>query len=110
MGNRHEDRKENQYWIDPTGAEHRFIGDAENIVSIHYEIANSLFPNTNRPDDILITKGWVLVGSSVYDSPIIHKEPSQGQIDTLHDKGLLNKLCFLKDGFYLNYLKEQDKL
>lgn len=109
MKNRHDERLENQYFIDSTGTEHKFLGDAENTVSIHYEIARSIYPDDDRPDDKLMELGWILMGSSVYSSPIIHKEPTQAQIDTLHNKGLLKRLCILNNGFYLNYLKELNK-
>lgn len=98
-------RKKEQYWIDLYGKCHKFKGNDEDIVSIHYEIAKLIYPNSNTPDDILMNLGWVLVGSSVYSCPIIHKKPTQAQINRLDKLNLLDRLCFLHNNSYPNYLK-----
>lgn len=104
MRNR-ENRKANQFFIDPTGKSHKFKGDSEDITSLHYEIAHILYPNEEQPKDRLMKDGWVLVGSTVYNCPIIHKKPTQAQIDKLHDLKLLGRLCFLYNNYYPNYIK-----
>jgi len=102
---RHENRKKEQYFIDTNGKCHKFKGNAEDVVSIHYQIAIKLYPDTRRPDDILMNLGWILMGSSVYSAPIIHKEPTQSQINKLDSLGEFRRLTILKDGFYVLYSK-----
>ena len=51
--------------------------------------------------------GWVLVGSSCYHSPIINKRPTQSQINSLDQLGLLDKLCILDNGYYINYIENE---
>ena len=80
-----EDRKKEQYFIDREGKCHKFKGDDEDIVSIHSEIARKLYPEAEHTGNVLMNLGWVLVGSSVYSTPIIHKKPSQAQINKLND-------------------------
>lgn len=101
-----EDRRKEQYFIDRDGRCHKFKGKGINdIVSVHYEIAKSLYPHLDSPDDALMKMGWVMIGSSVYNSPIIDKKPSQAQINKLHALGLYSRLCFLHNGSYPNYEK-----
>lgn len=103
---RHDERKEKQFWIDPTGEIFKYtkpLEDTEDIVSMHYEIAHKLFPNVASPDDYLIALGWIMVGSSVYNCPIIHRKPKQAQLDVLHDLDLYDKLCFLYKNSYPLY-------
>ena len=100
-----ENRKKEQYFIDRDGKCHKFKGDDSDIISIHYEIAHSLYPDAKNPDNILMNLGWILVGSSVYSSPIIHKKPTQAQINKLYDLNLFDRLCFLHKNSYSNYKK-----
>lgn len=101
-------RKKTQYWIDRSGKIHRFKGDMkQEYVSFHNEIAMYFYPNSNRPGDILMELGWIMVGSTVYSSPLIHSQPSQAQINTLHDLDLYTRLLYLHNNLYVNYAKNQ---
>ena len=103
------ERIETQYFIDTEGKEHRWAGtikEADRYSSLHYGIAEKLFPKVDVPDDYVMDKlGWVMMGSSVYTTPIIHKKPTQAQIDKLFDLGKLDRLCFLYDHSYPNWEK-----
>ena len=93
-----------QFFIDRRGRIHKYKGDMmEELISIHYEIADALFPGMGYPDDHLMKLGWVMVGSSVHSMPIIHKEASQSQLDTLFDLGKLDRLTILDGNYYINY-------
>lgn len=100
-----EDRKKEQYWIDTVGKCHKFKGDDKDVISIHYEIAKSIYPDSDKPDDVLMNLGWILVGSSVYSCPIIHKKPTQAQINKLYALDLYDRLCFLHNNSYPNFAK-----
>ena len=50
-----------------------------------------------------MAKGWILVGSSCYGHPIIHKEPTRVQISKLKELELYDKLCILQDDMYPLY-------
>lgn len=103
-----EDRINKQYFIDTDGKCYKYDGDDEEIVSIHYEIAHRLFPNAKSPDDVLMNLGWVMVGSSCYHTPIIHKKPTQAQINKLYELNLYYRLCRLYKDSYPNYVKYGD--
>jgi hypothetical protein len=99
-------RQEKEYWIDRLGKLHKFNGDlTEEYTSFHYEIAALLYPESNRPTDILMYLGWIMVGSTVYSHPIINKKPTQAQINKLHSLDLYKRLTFLHDNFYVPYEK-----
>lgn len=98
-------KKKEQYWIDTFGKCHRFKGNAENVISIHYEIAHTIYPDAEYPDSVLMSLGWILVGSSVYNCPIIHKKPTQAQERKLYDLDLYDSLCFLYKNSYPNYVR-----
>lgn len=102
------ERQKNEYWIDRLGKIHRFNGDlSEEYASLHSEIAGLLYPESNRPTDILMNLGWIMVGSTVYSHPIIHKKPTQAQINACYDLNLYKRLTFLHDGYYVPYDKYQ---
>ncbi|MFW5847729.1 MAG: hypothetical protein ACOCVF_02305 [bacterium] len=92
-----------EFWIDRSGKIHKFKGDitVDGYVSFHSEIASRLFPQSNRATDILFNLGWVMVGSTVYHIPIIHKKPTQSQINTLDKLGLFDELHILDNGYYV---------
>ena len=95
------ERVDKQYYIDRKGNVVKYDGPLdEEIVSIHYMIAQSIYPDQRDPERILLRLGWVLVGSTVYCQPIAHKKPSQKQLDTLFDLGMIDRIGVLKDGFY----------
>ena len=100
-----DDRKNYQFYIDLTGKVHKLKGNVENIISIHYSIVHKLFPDIDNPDEYVKNLGWILCGSSVYGDPIIHKKPTQAQINTLNELNLFDKLCFEWNGRYENYKK-----
>jgi len=99
-----------QYYIDTEGKERRWKGterEAEDgYTSLHFGIAEQEFPDIEYPDDYIMDKlGWVMMGSSCYHSPIIHKPPTQAQIDKLFDIGKLKWLCFKHKDSYPNWEK-----
>jgi len=103
-------RIDKEYYIDRTGRERKYKGDLnEEIVSFHYEIASTVFPDVkfpNSPDDLVLKKlGWILVGSSVYGHPIIHKKPTLRQLNKLkeNDGRLYKYLSILEGEYYVRY-------
>ena len=100
-----------QFWIDRQGIIHKYEGDMyKEVTSFHYEIASNLFPDIkypDSPDDFLMKLGCVLVGSTVYSTPIIHKRPTRAQIKTLDELDLYDRLCFPHDGYMVNFDKYQ---
>ena len=102
------ERKQKEYWIDRSGKIHKFKGDlSKEYASLHSEIATQLYPESNRPTDILMNLGWVMVGSTVYSHPIIHKAPSQAQINKLYELDLYKWLTFQHNGYYIKYDENQ---
>lgn len=102
------ERIDQEYWIDRQGKIHKYTGDLNaDIISMHSEIAHRFYPESNRPKDILMNLGWVMIGSVVYTIPIIHKKPTQSQLNTLNDLGLYKRLHFLHNGSYINFEKYQ---
>ena len=101
------ERQKDEYLIDRKGKIHRYLGDlTKNIYSFHHAIARQVLGDDFKGDPLdhlYITLGWVMVGSSVYDCPIIDKEPSQAQIDMLFDLGLYDRLCIHKGDIYSKY-------
>lgn len=107
--NRNKIEVDKQFWVDTYGKIYKYTGDLSiNIVSFHSEIANELFPNIPNPSRYIENIGWILVGSTVYDCPIISKSPTQSQINTLDRLGLLDKLCILDNGYYINYINNEN--
>lgn len=103
-----QERVDTQYFIDLKGKIHRYKGSIdEDITSMHYRIAKQAFPELEYPEDHVKKLGWILVGSTVYHTPIIHKKPTQAQINTLYDLKLYSMLCFAHKGYYENYEKYQ---
>lgn len=97
------ERLANQYWIDRGGKCHFFTGseeDAEELISIHYAIAADLFPEIKYPNDpeAYIEKlGWIKMGSSVYNCPIIiNKNPTRKQKNKLFELGERQVTIFWK--------------
>ena len=102
------ERQEKQFYIDREGIVRKYEGDLnDEIISIHYRIAKSFFSQSDNPEEVLRKLGWILVGSTVYHAPIIHKKPSQAQINKLFELDLYNSLTFLHNGYYVNYHKYQ---
>lgn len=99
-------RIDKQYYIDRYGKVHKYKGDlSDEIVSIHYRIAKSIYPDSDNPDDVLLGLGWIMVGSSCYHQPIIHRRATQSQINTLDKLDLYTQLTFLHEKHYINYEK-----
>lgn len=94
MMGRVDDRIDKQYFISPTGRVVKYKGDdSEDFISLHYAIAEKVVGGDEKyPDDVLMERGWILVGSSVYHFPYCYIEPTQKQIDALFDLGLLGML------------------
>ena len=105
------ERQERQFFINAVGDVIRFKGDlSEEYISLHYEIAHQEYPQLKYPEDFVTKKlGWITVGSTVYHTPIIEKKPTQAQINTLYDLGLLEHLCINDGKYYLNYLENENQ-
>ncbi len=106
------DRQANQYFIDRRGKVYKYTGDlSREIISMHNEIAEPMFPESNHPAQILMDMGWVMVGSSVYSCPVINKTPSQSQLNKLFDINpmLFQRLCIEYHGYYMNYQEYTEK-
>lgn len=103
-------RRDEQYYIDQFGKIRKFEGDLyEEYISYHLEIAEQEFPDKlNAEDYIKITLNWVMIGSTVYSTPILETKPNQAQINTLYNLGLLERLCISHKGYYVNYYKNRN--
>jgi len=98
------ERLNKQYWISPEGKVHKYTGDMDSgVTSFHSWIANSLYPNSNRPTDVLFKLGWVMVGSTVYGNPICHKKPTNKQIRKLIKLDLFEFLLIQHNNLYMRY-------
>jgi len=98
------ERQQKEFFIDRDGNIIRYTGDMyEEIISMHNEIAAQVFPNDQYAEDKLMKLGYVMVGSTVYTSPIIEIKPSYKQIKTLINNNLYNRFCILMNGYYVNY-------
>lgn len=73
--------------LDLEGKLHYYKGDNPHHISYHYEIAHEILPKANKPLDILMKQGWVIIGSH-FLGPYSAKEPNQAQINTLFDLGI----------------------
>ena len=93
-----------QYYIDTFGNEHKYSGCVtDEIISIHFEIANSIYPNIDYPDDKLMELGWIKVGCSAHHTPIIDIEPTQAQINKMDKLNLLKYLRIKTNGIYIKW-------
>jgi hypothetical protein len=99
-----DNRLTSQFWIDRGGRSHYYEGDGR-TVSVHYDIAKRLRPEDDFPVDTLTDLGWIRTNVIKYNAPIIHKEPSQAQINALFDLGLYYDLLILNGGRYVNYYR-----
>jgi hypothetical protein len=95
-------RIENQFWIDTFGHIHKFKGNPENAISIHYEIAQTIISDSNYPDDVLMNRGWIKTFATGYNKPLINKTPTQAQINVLYSLGLYKKLLILQSNGHYN--------
>ena len=97
-------RIEKEFWVSTQGDIYKFDGDLSGeYISLHSEIARQLFPDPKHPKDTLFHLGWVMVGSVVYDCPVIDKPPTQAQINVLNDIGVYEWLIIFHNGSYMNY-------
>jgi hypothetical protein len=105
------DRINEQFYIDRKGIIKKYTGDMyKEVISFHYEISLSLFPNIkypDSPDDHALMKGLVLVGSSVYSGAIIKKRPTISQVKKLKELNLYDCLCFEHNNYWINFDKYQ---
>lgn len=86
------------YWIDIVGKLHKYKGDwnfSELGSSLHYLIADALFPDVENPEDYLYDLNWIAIGSDVYGNRIKHP-PNQAQINRLDKLGIKVKVI-IKD-------------
>jgi len=60
-----EQKIEREYWIDLYGKSHKYKGQNFNIRSVHYEIADALYPESDDPKTDLFKLGWVCIGHTV---------------------------------------------
>ena len=99
-------RQKNEFFIDRYGKVIKYTGDLDrDICSIHSEIASQIYPDAKYPSDVLMKRGWVMVGSSVYSTPIINIKPTQSQLNTIDKLGLYDRLHFSHEGFYVSWQK-----
>lgn len=100
-------RIDKQFFIDRDGVIRKYTGDLKDrIISMHYRIADDLFPGMDYPDDYVCKKlGWILCGSTVYNTPICYKKPNATQIKTLIDLDMYSYLCFPYKGNMVRYNK-----
>lgn len=70
--------------LDRRGKLHFYKGKDPFPISKHNEIAQTILPKANKPLDILMNQGWVIIGSH-FKAPYSAKEPTQSQINTLFD-------------------------
>jgi len=104
-------RTDKEFFIDCNGKIYKYHGtDAENITSIHNAIAAELYPDIKHPVEFVMRKGWILVGSVAYNgSLLIHKQPSQSQVDILFDLNMLDYLYILTtDRVYIQWNKQMN--
>lgn len=94
-------------FIDTFGKVYNYRGnkDLDFILSIHCEISQDLYPDNPQPEDFLMRLGWVKVGCSIHNAPIIDKEPTQAQINRLYVMWLYDNLLIRRYNSYLNYRK-----
>jgi hypothetical protein len=105
------DRVLRQFFIDRDGVIQRYTGSLKDrdVVSMHYRIAADLFPDITYPqspdDHVCKILGWVLIGSTVYTTPICYKKPTAAQLKTLQDLGdwYIKGLCFPYKGSMIKY-------
>ena len=103
------ERVDNEFFIDLNGKVVKLnvndpnIDLCESICSMHNEICEQVLPNNKDAETKLMNDGWVMVGSSVYNSPIAKIPPTGMQIQTLIDLKKFDRFCVLKNGYYINY-------
>lgn len=91
-----DERIKKQYFIDPLGKVHKYKGNVQEVISYHYLIGKQIFPEQIFPDDKLMELGWIMAGSSCYHRPIIHRKPTQAQLNKLDELGILEYLEILE--------------
>jgi hypothetical protein len=103
-----------QYYIDCEGKIIKWkksIKKCSAYTSVHYAIADDLFPNfvfPNDPIDYVMKLGWILCGSTIYNYPFSNKPPTQAQINKLDELGMYDKLFVLVGNDYYNYKLNPD--
>lgn len=96
-----------QYYIDTLGNEHKYLGCVtDEIISMHFEIAKSIYPNIDYPDDKLMELGWIKIGCSAHHTPMIDIEPTQAQINKMDKLNLLKFLEIKTNGVYKKWQNE----
>jgi len=102
-----QDKIDKEYWIDTFGHEYKYSGNLsiKTIISIHHEIAKIILPNAEYPKDVLMKQGWILMGSTCYHANVIHKYPTQSQINALDKMNQLYKLLVLDGYSYIPFNK-----
>lgn len=98
-----DDRINSEYFINRSGEIIKYEGDLNRTLSLHYEIGRSLFPEIKNPVNYLMNVGWVVIGHQHYNFPIIKKEPTEKQIETLKKLNLLDDLKISKGGKIIKY-------
>ncbi len=73
-----------QCLLDRRGKLHFYKGEDLFPISKHNEIAQTILPKADKPLDILMNQGWVIIGSH-FKAPYSAKEPTQSQKNTLFD-------------------------
>jgi hypothetical protein len=100
------ERQKTEYLIDREGKIQKYKGKLNiEIISMHTEIECQFYPEARHHvvDDL----GWITIGSTMYNYPVIKIEPTQAQINTLDQLDLLDRLHILDNGYYVFYIKEK---
>jgi len=84
------ERIANEFFIDPKGKIRKWKGsqkEADNWISLHEGIAMMITGiDDGKQTDVLHNLGWIAMGSACYGKRI-KGEPTQAQINTLHELG-----------------------
>ena len=70
--------------LDRNGYIHNYNYENGEPISVHHEIAQLILPNEEYPLDVLIDRGWVVLGSR-FKSAYSGKSPNNLQRNTLYD-------------------------
>jgi len=61
---------------------------------MHSMIARQCFPELENPKDYIMNLGWIEIGSTVYSVPVIHRKPTEKQIQKLKKLDKFQYLIF----------------
>ena len=88
--------------LDRRGNIHYYKDKGSQPVSKHEEIAKTILKEEERPLDLLINQGWIVLGSK-FKGPYSAKKPTQSQINKLFDLGIRYVIDFYLDSQWKIY-------